>query len=91
MLDLNNLLKFKRKSCVFNNVIEEDIPYNYINLYVKITDTCNINCSFCEYHNTVDKFIFDFKKLETILKSLEKENIYIKKNIFYWRRANYNI
>lgn len=82
MLTFVNLLKFKHKSCVFNNIIEEEIPYNYINLYVKITDVCNINCSFCEYHNKEVNFTFDLDKFSYLIEQLTKENIHIHKVSF---------
>lgn len=75
-------LNFKHKSCVFNNSIEEEIPYNYVNLYVKITDSCNANCSFCEYHDKESSFTFDFEKFKYILETLTKKNVHIHKVSF---------
>lgn len=82
MLALSNLLNFKHKSCIFNNTIEEKINYNYINLYVKITDTCNINCSFCEYHNKEVAFIFNIQKFSYLIQQLTNEDIHIHKVSF---------
>lgn len=76
------LLNFKHKSCIFNNSIEEDIPYNYINLYVKITDNCNIKCGFCEYHNKDLNFVFNLPKFRYLIEKLTKENIHIHKVSF---------
>lgn len=82
MLTFVNLLKFKRKSCIFNNIIEEEIPYNYVNLYVKITDSCNIKCKFCEYHNKEQDFVFDLYKFRQIIEQLTREKIHIHKVSF---------
>ena len=82
MLALSDLLKFKHKSCIFNDIIEEEIPYNYVNLYVKIADACNINCSFCEYHNKEQDFVFDLYKFRQIIGQLTKEKVHIHKVSF---------
>lgn len=77
-----DLLNFKHKSCIFNNSIEEEIPYKYINLYVKIADKCNARCKFCEYHDKDVNFIFYFDKFTHIIKTLEQEDIHIHKVSF---------
>ena len=43
------------------------------NLYVRVTNTCNAHCQFCEYHG--EQTEFDMNKFETTLKDLSERNI----------------
>jgi len=76
------LLNFKHKSCIFNNSIEEDIPHNYVNLYVKIADRCNAGCEFCEYRNLSTCFKFNYGKFVEIINTLTFNSVRIQKVSF---------
>ena len=60
-IEIVNGIRFKLTSCQdkYGNI--KDIGYNLIDLYIILTKKCNVNCSFCEYHNglsdiNIDKF-----------------------------------
>lgn len=52
MIKINNIY-FKKKCCVNKYGEAPDIENNQIALYVVLTRKCNVNCKFCEYHNSV--------------------------------------
>lgn len=56
---------------------EEPIKtYPQTNLYIRITNTCNARCKFCEYHGKEAKF--SLSRLERALKQLKEHDIIYK-------------
>jgi len=82
MSDFIDKIKFKNSDCSLNQQPPQIINERYVNLYVKIADTCNANCPFCVYHNKFPNFIFDFKKFKYIINTLLRNDIEIHKISF---------
>jgi MoaA/NifB/PqqE/SkfB family radical SAM enzyme len=53
-----------------------------VSLYVRIANRCNANCSFCEFHDNVSNFNFNFIKFKNILTELLNKGIVINKVSF---------
>lgn len=77
-----NKLQFKDVYCSLNGAPGEPVPHKYINLYVKIADTCQSNCKFCEYHNCESNYQFDIIKFFDIINYFIANNVKITKVSF---------
>lgn len=58
--------------CTYNGVEQKPDGDNYVNLYVRLTDTCNAACEFCEFRNR-NLTSFDFYKFYYVLHELKKK------------------
>jgi len=67
------LLKQRFLSCALNNQEAQKPKESGVSLYVKITDSCNANCSFCEFHNAEKNFRFNFDKFVAIINTIKKQ------------------
>lgn len=45
----------------------------YINVYVKVTESCQADCPFCEFHTNKDKWDFNIHKMYYVLNELQKK------------------
>jgi molybdenum cofactor biosynthesis enzyme MoaA len=70
----NKEIELNDHHCNFNDESAKKINVPYINLYVRITDSCQARCKFCEFHEenymTFDlyKFLYTFAKLNNQVK-----------------------
>ena len=53
----------------------------YFNLYIRMTDSCQAKCKFCEFHSN-NQTKFNFPKFKSIIETLIRENIFINKIAF---------
>lgn len=67
----------KKYSCSLDNKHPEEIK-PYVNLYLNITDKCQANCKFCEFHKST-KRKFSVEKLKSVISELKNKNILINK------------
>ncbi len=58
--------------CTYNGIEQKPDGDNYVNLYVRLTDSCNASCGFCEFRNRTMK-PFDFYKFYYVLHELNKQ------------------
>lgn len=58
--------------CTYNGIEQKPDGDNYFNLYVRLTDSCNATCSFCEFRNH-SLTSFDFYKFYYVLNELNKQ------------------
>lgn len=68
-------LNTKTQSCSLNHKQPYKVKEPYVNLYVKVADSCNANCAFCVYHNQDKNFKFDFKKFVTVIETIKAQTI----------------
>lgn len=93
MCNINNKQE-QRTICLFDKKIEirkygcskNDNPIKYIknpsvNLFIQVTNKCNANCRFCEFHSNcnIDNSNFDLQKLQIILEEIAKNSYHIGK------------
>jgi len=70
-------IKTRTHSCQFND--EQIHPIKpYINLYIRLTNNCQANCKFCEYHSG-SRQKFDLEKFVKVLLHLRSNKIRINK------------
>jgi organic radical activating enzyme len=69
----NSTLNVRDFDCISKKPIKP-----HVNLYIKLTNRCNLNCPFCEYHGKDSDEKFDKYKLYYILNEL-KDTIEIRK------------
>lgn len=73
-------VQLKKHTCAYNGGLPKVIQEPYVNLYVRLTNRCQMKCKFCEYHSyTLEKF--DFYKFYYVLNELRK-NVRINKISF---------
>ncbi len=77
MIIFGKEVKTRIHSCQFNDEPIRDIK-PYINLYIRLTNNCQANCKFCEYHSH-DKQVFDLNKFKKVLSYLQENNIRVNK------------
>lgn len=67
--------------CALNGERALKIDKPYVNMYVRITNTCNAHCRFCEYHDNAPGFNFDFDRFKAAVEGLA-EKLEIRKISF---------
>lgn len=78
----NKPIKLRSHYCMLNGNTPLQIEKPQVSLYVRIANRCNANCSFCEFHDNVTKFDFNFIKFGKILNELLDKGISIHKVSF---------
>jgi len=61
-----------RFGCVLNDVSVSEAEHSYVNIYVRISNSCQANCRFCEFKN-IGYDIFDIKKFMECIDLVQKE------------------
>lgn len=77
-----SMITFKKHKCSLNGNAGKEISNKYVNIYVKITDSCNASCKFCEYGNKDPKFKFNLKRFKQIILEIKRSYIDINKVSF---------
>lgn len=62
----------KDKACSLNGLSQENND-PYVNLYVRVTNHCQMSCPFCEFKNNKDDTKFDFYKFYYVLSEIVKK------------------
>ena len=81
MSDFIKKIEFKKFGCRTKDFSPKLLD-PYVNIFVKVTDTCNANCAFCSNNKkySLDKNSeFDFDKLWGIINELQANNIFINR------------
>jgi len=71
-------IPLKNTSCLYNDEKETEELLPYTNLFIRITDNCQANCGFCEFHYN-ETLYFDLQKLFSVIKELKNQGIWINK------------
>ena len=74
----NKEIPIRKYGCGKNNNERFYIKKPRVNLFIQITNKCNANCSFCEYHSNENKE-FNIDKLNVILKEIINKDYHIGK------------
>lgn len=75
-------IKFSTHYCSLNGADPVVMKERRLNIFVKITDSCNANCPFCIYANNDKNFKFNFIKFADIIKKLIDNNVHINRISF---------
>lgn len=73
-------LKFKTAYCALNDYEPMEVDHKYVNIYVRLTDSCNAHCAFCVYCS--EKCRFNIVKFKQSVAKLLQNDIVINKVSF---------
>ncbi|MFW6008227.1 MAG: radical SAM protein [archaeon] len=68
----NHTIKLRDYHCSLNSEKGIKITKPYVNMYVKLNNTCNARCKFCKFTSTSIKNNFNFDKYIEIFKEIRK-------------------
>lgn len=86
----NKKINTKDYHCSVNNNEPEQVEKPYTNIYVRMTNNCNANCSFCSFNSHSCTKKFDYKKFVSCINEIQK-NVYINKVSFTGGEPTLNI
>lgn len=68
----DHVVAVKATTCSFNGAPGAAVEAPYVNLYTRVTNVCQANCSFCEFHGS-DTNKFKIEKFEKMLTELSAQ------------------
>ena len=64
-----------KNNCCVKKGKKPQKAYMKLNLYIKLTDMCNANCSVCSNRGNEKASSLDYNKLKFVIETLDKKNL----------------